>query len=494
MKKLSISSMRNGDARRGSLLIVAMLLCAIIGISIVSYINVGRSSLTMSNRSLYNNGAMNLAENGLEEAMYSVNKLVADSTYSFTGDGWTAVGTSDMRRKWTGTAFDQNATGEVRVYIYNYNGTPKIISRSLVSLGGQASAAVEKWIEVQLRKTSKFANGLVAKDSIRFSGNNASVDSWNSKLYPSTGTDTDGDGTVDALDTDANGDGVTDASIPYSAGVRRDNGSVGSVSVSVDAVLVQNADIWGYAATGGALPSVGSNGLVGPFGTATGTMDMSRVSTDFSASFDPVTAPTTGTTIAAIGNGDLPTSLGTAGATTTLRLPSISSSGNSSKVLTIRGNTTLVLTASAGASAINMTGQSSIYIEPGATLTIYTEGDVSIGGNGVTNGGTTTATANQPSSFQIWGTRTSGTQSVSIAGNGVLSAVAYVPNGSLSINGNGDVMGSFVANDINVTGNASFHYDESLGNFGGNNPYRVTKWNELSESTTRATYSSVMNF
>jgi hypothetical protein len=441
-----------------------MLLCAIIGVSLASYINVARNTQRIANRALYNNAAMNLAENGLEEAMYSVNRLVSDSTYSFTSDGWTAMGSSDMRRKWTGTTFDQNATGEVRVYIMSYNNAPRILARSVVRLGGATSAPIEKWIEVQLRKTSKFANGLVAKDSIRFNGNNASVDSWNS-------------------DPDNN---PATAAVRYSSAVRRDNGSVGSISVSVDAVLVQNADIWGFAATGGALPSVGSNGLVGPFGTASGTMDMSRVSTDFAANFDPVTAPTTGSTIAAIGNSDLPLTLGSAGATTTLRIPSISATGNSSKVLTIQGDTTIVLTAAAGTSALSMGGQSSIAIAPGAKLTIYVEGNVNIAGNGVANGGTTAATANQPANFQLWGTRTSGTQSVSISGNGALSCVAYVPNGSLTINGNGDVMGSFVANDITVVGNAAFHYDESLGNFGGSNPYRVSRWNEITNQADRA--------
>lgn len=466
-------SARRRSAEHGSLLIVAMLLCAIIGISIVSYINVGRSSQTIANRALYNNAAMNAAENGLEEAMYSINKRVADPSYSYTADGWTAMGASDMRRKWSGDSasayydsslvFDQNARGEVRVYILNYNVAPRILARSTITLGGAASPQIDKYIEVQLRKSSKFANGLVAKDSIRFNGNNASVDSWNS-------------------DPDNN---PATAAIPYSAGVRRDNGSVGSISVAVDSILVQNADIWGYAATGGALPSVGSNGLVGPFGTSSGTMDMSRVSTDFSANFDPVTAPTGGTTIAAIGNGDLPMTLGTAGSATTLRIPSISASGNSSKVLTITGDTTIILTATAGTDAISMTGQSSIAIAPGAKLTVYAEGNISIAGNGIANGGTTAATANQPINCQIWGTRTSGTQTVAIAGNGVLSAIAYVPNGSLSINGNGDVMGSFVANDITVTGNAAFHYDESLGNFGGSNPWRVTRWNEVTSKTDR---------
>jgi hypothetical protein len=466
-------SARRRPAERGSLLIVAMLLSAIIGISIVSYINVGRSSQAVANRALYNNAAMNAAENGLEEAMYSINKRVANPSYSYTADGWTAMGTSDMRRKWSGNSssayydsslvFDQNARGEVRVYILNYNVAPRILARSTITLGGAASPQIDKYIEVQLRKSSKFANGLVAKDRIRFNGNNASVDSWNS-------------------DPDNN---PATAAIPYSAGVRRDNGSVGSISVAVDSILVQNADIWGYAATGGALPSVGSNGLVGPFGTASGTMDMSRVSTDFSANFDPVTAPTGGTTISAISSSDLPTTLGTAGSTTTLRLPSITGNGAAVNVLTIQGDTTIVLTAAAGSSAISMTGNASIAIAPGAKLTIYAEGDIALGGNGVANGGTTAGTANQPASFQIWGTRTSGIQNVAIAGNGVLSAVAYVPNGSLSINGDSDVMGSFVANDITVTGNGRFHYDESLGNFGGSNPWRVTRWNEVTSKTDR---------
>jgi hypothetical protein len=472
--RFSAVSSRIRDHRRGSLLIVAMLLSAIIGISLVSYINVGRSSLTMANRALYNNAAMNLAENGLEEAMYSINRLIANPDYSFTNDGWTAVGATDMRRKWTGTTFDQNATGEVRVHIYDATGgiPPRIIARSVVTLGGSASAPIEKWVEVQLRKTSRFSSGLVAKRSVRFSGSNASVDSWNS---------------------DPDNNPATPA-VPYSSAVRRANGSVGSTSVSVDAVLVKNADIWGYASTGGELPSVGSNGLVGPFGTAAGTVDMNHVSTDFSANFDPVTAPTSGTPISAITSASLPMTLGAAGATTTFRVSSISATGNSSEVLTIQGDTTIVLTASAGTSALSITGQSSIAIAPGAKLTIYVEGDVNIAGSGISNGGTSTATANQPANFQIWGTRTSGVQNISIAGNGVLSGIIYAPNGSVSINGNGDVMGSMVANDINVVGNAAFHYDESLANFGGDSPYRVTLWNELTSAASRSAFNAVTTF
>jgi len=467
--------MRRRRRQRASVLIVALIFSAIIAISLVSYIRLGRSSLTISNRALYNNAAMNLAENGMEEAMYSINKMVVDSSYSWAGDAWTISGSAALR-KWTGVQFDQNATGEVRVRVYNYNGTgsPLIVSRSLVTLGGGSSAPVEKWVAVQLRRTSKFANGLVAKETIRFSGNNASVDSWNSDPDNNSAT----------------------AAIPYSAGVRKDNGSVGSVSVAVDSILVQNADIWGFAATGGALPSVGSNGLVGSFGppaTPSGTMDMTRVSTDFTANFDPVPQPVGGTAIAAVTG---PTVLGTTGSTSVFSTTHIALSGGSGNVLTIRGDVTLHLTNIAGTDAIDITGNGGIVIEPGASLTIYTAGHIKIAGNGVLNGGNTAASANQPINFQLWGTSTSPTtkQSIDIAGNGVLSGVCYAPNGTVKINGNGDVMGSMVANDITVVGNAAFHYDESLGNFGGGNPFRVTRWNELTTAADRAFFASAMNF
>ncbi|MBI2518713.1 MAG: hypothetical protein HYV95_17700 [Opitutae bacterium] len=458
-------------ATRGSILIVSMLLCAIIGISIASYLQLGRTSLTISNRALYNNAAMNLAENGLEEAMYSINKMVEDTTYTWSD--WNNNGTNAWRQFPTsGTyTFDQNATGLVRVYAYNYlgNAAPKFIARSIITLGaGSNGKTIEKWVMVQLRKTSKFSNGLVAKESLRFNGNNASVDSWNSEK-----------------DSDGN---PRSPAVGYSTDVRDDNGSIGSISVAVGAVGVNNADIWGYASTGGALPSVGSNGLVGPFGTSTGTMDMSHVSTDFSASFDPVTTPAGGSSLSAIGNGDLPTTIGTAGATATYRMPSISATGNSSKVLTIEGHVTLILTNTAGSSAISMGGQSSIAIAPGASLTIYTEGNIDIGGNGIANGGTSTATANQPINFQIWGTNTStvANQDIKIAGNGVLSAVVYAPNADVTINGNGDVMGSVVAENITMTGNATFHYDESLANMSSGNPFRIASWRELTQATERA--------
>lgn len=457
---------------RGSLLIVAMIFSAVLGIAITSYIQLARTNLNVSGRAFYNNAGINLAETGLEEAMWSINQMVAANPDAWKD--WTDDGTNAWR-KWEGYAFDQNAVGSVRVYVTNFKGTggPTLIARASVDVA--QGADIEKWILVTLKKRSKFANGLVAKESIGFSGNNATVNSWNSDPDNNPGT----------------------AAIPYSDAVKKDNGSVGSISVAVDAVLVQNADIWGYAATGGALPKVGSNGLVGPFGTKSGKMDMTRVSTDFSANFDPVDAPsksyyvvgpidgTDSTLMTLPRGGDSPAADGK-------YYYEATQINFNNAALVIERNVVLKLTDPATSIKIGG-GSGEFSIKSGAAVEIYAPGDVDIAGNGIFNGGTTAATANQPINCQIYGTSPD-KQSISIAGNGVLSAVVYAPMGSVKINGNGDVCGSVVANDITVVGNAIFHYDESLANMDTGNPYGITGWTELTSATQRATWIDRLKF
>ena len=107
-------------------------------------------------------------------------------------------------------------------------------------------------------------------------------------------------------------------------------------------------------------------------------------------------------------------------------------------------------------------------------------------GNGVGNGNI------QPITCQIWGTNTTQVgQDIQISGNGALRVVLYAPYGDVKINGNGDVMGSIVARTITLVGNAAFHYDESLRDYGTNMPFNISKWRELTSSADRARYSGV---
>lgn len=478
------------SSQRGSLLIVAMVLCGIIGISLVSYMHLSRSALTLSNRAVYNNAAMNLAEQGIEEAMYGVNQIVANPSY--TWPDWTTDSGVNKRRKWTGVSLSQNTTAEYRVYFYNFSGTPapKAVSRAIVTLGGN-STPIEKWLEVQLAKTSKFANGLVAKTSIVFNGNNATVDSWNSEK---------------------NLDGTPRGSpVPFSTGQKNDNGSVGSISVTSDAVLVKNADVWGYVSTGGSDPTafVGTNGsILGEDSPGGDNVDEARVSTNFTATFDPVVAPTTAA-IANLGviNTDgtiLPRAIDTTpngtGDYAGYYIYDASKIDLNNKKISITGKVLLRLSSTLAVDVGGGAGE--IAIGANGWLVIYTAGDISMAGKGVANGVDLDSPADgiqedeqgQPIRFQIWGTKTSGVQNIDFAGNGLFSGVIYAPQGDVSIVGNGAVSGSIVANTIDLSGNAKFHYDESLADFGGGNPFRIAKWKELTTAADRATYSAVLTW
>ena len=470
-------------SNRGSVLVVTLIFAAVVAIALTSYMEVSVNALKLSQRSFCSNGAMNLVDTGFEQALWSQNS-----------GNWTGFAArSGYAGQWQGTfpsatdyyRFKQGVKGQVKVWIDTGAATPHGVARATITMGD--GTTLSKVAEIYVKRRSFFANGLVARNTITFSGNNAMVDSWNS-------------------DPD---DNPATPAIPYSAGVAHDNGSVASTSVQVDSISVSNADIYGFVAVGGTSLSdisVGPNGLVGPYGTANGTIDTSRVTYDFTTNFQDESAPsTTGYMLSAIAGaltlprvGDVAAADGSYYYT----VPSISLSGNNS-TLSIGGtNANVVITVTnVTGTTVSATGQGGISIAVGSSLALYTGGDVAIAGNGVANG--TLASPNQPAAFQLYGTRpasavaSSGDQNISITGNGILSGVVYAPNGSLTMKGggtNGIILGSMVGDTIAVTGNSTFHYDESLANLSSSNLWAVSKWRELTSAADRSATDAELNF
>lgn len=446
---------RRGDPR-GSVLVVALLVAALIALALGSYLNLNLTSARLAQRSFRHHAAFNLAEAGAEEALWSFNQTALKSPDAW--NEWTRDGGAAWR-KINGFDFGANAKGSVKVYVDNVSPPsstrPKIVSLSSVESPGQSP--VTKMIEITLARRSPFANGLMARDSITFNGGRATVDSW---------------------DSDPDRDPST-PSVPYSTPVRNDRGSVASASVLNTAALLNNAVVWGYVSTGRELPQVGPTGLVGPFGTTTGTVDPSRVSTDFVAEFPVATAPEDGTVISSFGPA-----LGTLGTATSWRSSHLRLSGNNT--LTILGDVTLVLTAGPGIDALAISGNASIVIPQGSSLRIYTEGDVRIAGNGVINENAA------PAQFQLWGVATR-RHAVDVVGNARLRSVLHAPNADVSIKGNATVEGSIVAHSITLNGNVEFHYDEALAHWGDGQPFGVSHWRSLSEETERRRYLEIFD-
>lgn len=441
-------------SRRGAVLIVALLLSAVIALMLGSYLSLNLNSTRQAFRSFQHHAAANLVEAGAEEALWAFNRAAAGHA-----DGWTAwtVSSPAAWRKFSGFDFTHNTTGWVKVYVSNRqpaaNDRPKIITYASVNPANQP--AITRMMEVTLRKRSLFASGLVAKDTITFNGAVATVDSWNS--------DPDGDPATAAID--------------YDDTVRNDQGTVASAAVHNTAALINQADIWGYVFTGGQPPQVGHNGSIRGKTTAPGVrVDPSRIATDFNADFPTVDAPANGTYLAAIGS-----TLGTAGTATSWRCPSLTLSGNQS--LTILGDVTLVLTAPSGSDALSVTGNATIIIPVGSSLKLYTEGDIKIAGNGIANPNV------QPRYCQIWGTNQSAAgQIIQLVGNGALRSIVYAPNAEITLNGNGNIMGSVVGRTITLSGKAAFHYDESLADFGDNTNFGIYRWRELTTAGERSLY------
>jgi len=463
------------DRQRGSVLLVALIFSLVIAISLASYISLGRTNMTLSNRAFYANAAINLAETGLEQAMWSINKAVDGDASAWTD--WTVSG-NNAWRNFSGFNYDANSTGNVRVYVQNHTLglSPVIIARS--SIMPFNSSAVEKWIMVRLSKRSHFANGLVAKNNLTFSGGNATVDSYDSRL------------------------GAYDAALGGGLFNKYDRGSAGSSSITVSSFSLSNSKIFGFAAIGTSDYSglsVGPNGVVGTFGAAAGSIDTTRVTTDFTTNFPNVTAPTTvGYTIGSI-NGATTLPLGgdisAADGKFYYNVSGISLSGGAAKKLDIAPAADVVIriTAAAGSVGVKLTGNASINVLAGATLDMYLDCDVSIAGGGVAN-------SNGPDSFYLRSTRaagSAGSQDIKISGNGQLSAVVYAPNSDVTMNGGGSsggIYGSVISDNITVTGGSEFHYDEALSAATSGNPFGIASWNELTSSTQRSTWETFVSF
>lgn len=436
------------SSKRGSVLVVAMILSIGITLSIGSFIALTVNTTKLSQRSFHANSCLNLAEAGLEEAIYSLN--TADWT------SWSTHSSGADNKFKTIPNFDlgQGNTGEVTVVVYGATTSP---APTIVSQGKATASLgppIIKQLEIKVQRKSQFASGLVAKDTITFSGGNAYVDSYNS-LDPAYSTG-----------------GLYDAS------KKKDNGTVGSASVAVDSITLSNSDVWGYVATGGAFPSVGPNGTIKGADTPVGVdVDTNRVTTDFTADFDDVSdIPTSFDVVLTNLAGNSNHDLGTAGLATTIKATNIDN--NNGRTVTILGDVTLVVTNS-------LTVKGDFIVAANSSLKLYIEGDMDVGGNGLTN------VDGKPEGLLIYGTNTTaGGQLIKLHGNGAMSAAVYAPNATVDMKGggsSGSMSGSVVANEIKITGNYAFHYDEGLRELGGGNPFSVASWRELVNAADRVT-------
>lgn len=469
---------------RGSVLIVAMLLAAIIGISLVSYINLSNNSLKQAHRTFYSNSAMNLAEVGLEEAIACFNQIdnVATPNLAWTGGNWgtpnttpynatTSPNTPYITGRFGPYNVGPNTTGVIKVYVQHHEGSttqyPVIVAKSTITQP-DGTPPISKWIEVTLRKRSLFANGLVARENVTWVGH-PMADSY-----------------------DSHADTKTPADV-YDPANRTANVVVGSISGNIG---LAGGEVWGYAKTGefGTI----SGGSVHPLGTTTD--DPTRRTNDFNATFPEPTVPNPSSSDVNVvsatinTNKDLPAagdkSVMVAGKEVFYYKfnsgKGVQTAGSERLRILANKNVVFLMNDHSGVEAIGTGGTSGIDIDPGGTLNVYTNGNIKIAGSGMANDN------NNPASFMVWGTNPT-SQTIDISGNGRLTAVVYAPNAAVDLNGGGSsglMCGAVVAKNITMNGGTEFHYDDALGRLTTGNPYGISKWRELQSAAERTAYDA----
>lgn len=480
--------MRSPASKRGSVLVVAAIFAAIIAVALTSYLKLALGASKLANRSFYMNAAQNLADTGLERALWSLNNEHAyPSPTHWTTGGFAAR--SGFSGEYQGTfptsstfySLSGGAQGQVKVWVGGFNAASQTwhaVAQATVTLGD--GTTLLKVAESYFQQRSWGDRGMISRNGMSFNGNTR-VDAWHSHAdTPNTGDD-----------------------VLYSTGVAVPEAQIASPEL----VSLQNADIFGFAAIGTddlTGITVGATGrLAGNFAAGTG-IDTSRVTYDFTASFPDVPAPTNagstaGNSLVPINNnlglpqvGDVQT-----GGVYYYYLASISL--NASKTLTIGPSTAakVVLVVSGN---IGLAGSAQIVIQTGSSLTIYAAGDFDMGGSsGIQNG--TSSQPSNPVNFTLLGTRTEAEivgglsmQIMNVRGVSYLSSVIFAPNANIRVLGTGDTYGSVVGNRVDMVGSGNFHQDLSLASIRTSGIWKLLKWRELSVAADRAAYGSQLAF
>lgn len=450
-------------SRTGSALLTTLILCTILGISVVSYLSLISQQCKLSSRSQNWNLSIGLVESGIEEGLQYLN----NNRTHLISDGWTYNGGS----YWIKRTFGNGNSYTVNVYpnpsdpnfpfiyaradivasVFSYSSSP--IMFAAVGQDRRVSRAVV----ATCSKSSMFTKAMVAKHQIDLHGNNISTDSF------------------DSADSAYNTGGL------YDPTKTKDAGDVASNDTIVNSVSIGNANIHGHVATGpGGSIAVGSQGAIGSHvwqkagnhGKQPGwtSSDSNFTFPDTSLPYIAGIAPTSGSNVV--------TSIITNSVVvySTNYYDNIINAGD--YYATSLSGKTIVLGAARLTlpNGLSMSGNDSITIASTGKIEIYAGGtSCSIGGNGVIN---------QPglaANFILYCAPS--VTSFSLSGNGGFTGVLVAPNVNITMNGGGnnttDFIGALIVNSVTMNGHFNFHYDEALGRMPGNGRYLVTSWNEV---------------
>jgi len=406
-----------------SILVVVIVMCGIVGATLVAYLNMVTSQERFVHRSAVWNSCIAMCEAGVEEALAHINHRNTPST-NFAVNRWNYSSNAFRKPRYLNG-------GRCDIVIStNY---PPIITVSARLPAPMNVGEVIRHVRVQTKVSRVFPQAILSKSRVTLGGNGR-VDSFNSTNH------------LESL----NGQ--------YIEARATDRAIVASLTRNATDFNVGNVDIYGYVATGpGAFVNVGPGGVVGStlFNLAPGhggQIESGHHRNDFNVyvddgalplNFSPLPIPLAGTGaniggtnyLYVAGYGDY--AVGTISMSTGVKFLIT----NRARIL-VTGNATL-------------TADAAIILTTNATVEWYQAGStVNMGGRGVVN------SRGYARDFQLIGLKSC--TSVSYSGSLQFIGTVYAPSANVILTGSADAYGALVGNSIELSGGMGLHYDEAL--------------------------------
>ncbi|MDB6170589.1 MAG: hypothetical protein JWM88_3453 [Verrucomicrobia bacterium] len=419
----------------GSALLATLCFAAVLSLSLSSYLAVCYRSLYLSNRDMQVTRSIELAEMGIEEALWAL------SNGNWTG--WSTAGSTATKTLLGPGNFENNVTNRIQLTITNYNlptssftstSTPAITMTAMGRVILPDGTTISRTLQSLARPAQVFTNAIGATGTLSFASG----------------------GFVDSYDSSA-------GSYSYSATLSAGNSAA---VISGSTISLQNAQVFGFASTTSNVSTPFQNGssgkVVGP-GTAAGTnIDSTRVSTAGNQPVFDLVVPSGGTTIYDPNNGNAVISHSMAINTSGVYRLTAMDLGGPDTISINAANVVLVVS-----DYVKLGGNSKIQVASGASLQLYVETNPSsshrqldIGGNGIIN------VSQLPQNVSIvgLGTRTTSGLNSQITTDVAFYGSIYLPNDNIDISDNGfTAFGALVGKNIGFSGTGpSIHFDKAL--------------------------------
>jgi hypothetical protein len=417
---------------QGSVLLVTVFTVLILGVIILSAVNMSVNRFRQAKRSESWNSAFVAAEAGVEEALTHLNLVGVSNVIVgipvLGVNGWTLSG---------GVYQKQRTLDSDSYYIVNISqsATPTVVSAGYYRLPN-ATNYISRRIQVTAKLRSLWPSGMIAKNGVNF--NNSFVADSYDPLDPAYSTG----GKYDAAKRKANAD----------VGINR-----GDMTISLG-----KADVYGRLLMGpGGSYTCLKGGAVGsaPWVDAGKTgAEPGHFRDDLNLTFPDPAPPWSGGAFSPVGAGGYKYIL-TSGnwELSNLKL------NNHDDVL-VTGDAVLYVKGDVDCS-------SDITIQTNASLTIY------VGGSSANfNGASVINTSGEAKRFVYYGLKSN--TSITYSGHADWCGVLYAPRAAFSYSGGSEFFGTSMTSTFKTAGHCKYHYDESLAKVSPQN-LAVTGWTEL---------------